>query len=76
MKKLVDFWGNMVRNYRDDIPHSNFFEIVLCNFDHDEGLALAESTYSQAELADKEALRAECLQKRDAGRPSPVGFAA
>ena len=56
-RKLVGFWGNMVKNYRDDIPHSNFFDILLCNFDHDEGIALIESTYAPEELADKEVLR-------------------
>ena len=34
-RKLLGFWGNMVRNYRDDCRDDDFFDVVRNCFDHD-----------------------------------------
>ena len=56
-RKLVGFWGNMVKNYKDDVQYSSFFEILLNGLDHDEGVALIEAAYPPDELTEKGALR-------------------
>ena len=56
-RKLVGFWGNMVKNYKDDVQYSSFFEILLNGLDHDEGVALIEAAYPPDELTEKGGLR-------------------
>ena len=48
--KLIGFWRNMVRNYRDDIHDNDFFDIIRNCFDHDRAVELIEAAYSPKEI--------------------------
>ena len=39
-RELIEFWGNMVRNYNEDIQDNDFFMFIRDNFDHDAGIEL------------------------------------
>ena len=49
-RKLLEFWGNMVRNYRDDCQDDDFFDIIRNCFDHDKAVELIEAAYTPKEL--------------------------
>ena len=49
-RKLLNFWGNMVRNYRDDCRDDDFFDVVRNCFDHDRAVELIELAYTPSEL--------------------------
>ena len=49
-RKLLYFWGNMVRNYSDDCRDDDFFDVVRNCFDHDRAVELIELAYTPAEL--------------------------
>ena len=57
INKLMGFWGNMVKNYRDDVHDDDFFDIVRNCFDHDKAVELIEAAYSQKEIDDMEKAR-------------------
>ena len=48
--KLLKYWGNMVRNYRDDCRDDDFFDVVRNCFDHDRAVELIEAAFSPAEI--------------------------
>lgn len=48
--KLLEYWGNMVRNYDDDCREDDFFDIVRLNFDHDRAVELVEAAYTETEI--------------------------
>ena len=48
--KLVKFWRNTVKNYRDGCNTSDFFDVVNNCFDHDRGVELIEAAYTCIEL--------------------------
>ena len=50
-RKLLKFWGNMVRNFDGDCHEDSFFDIVRNCFDHDKAVELIEVAYTPAELA-------------------------
>ena len=41
--KLMEFWLNMVRNYRDDIRNDDFFDIIRNCCDHEKAVELKKS---------------------------------
>ena len=43
-RKLLEYWGNMVRNYGEDCRDDDFFAVVRNCFDHDKGVELVEAT--------------------------------
>ena len=49
-RELIEFWGNMVRNYNEDIQDNDFFMFIRDNFDHDAGIELIESVYAPEEV--------------------------
>ena len=48
--KLMGFWGNVVKNYRDDVQNNDFFDIVRNCFDHDKAVELIETAYTPEEI--------------------------
>ena len=49
-RKLLKYWGNMVRNYNDDCRDDDFFDVMRNCFDHDKAVELIEAAYTPAEL--------------------------
>jgi len=56
--KLVQFWLNMVKNYRGDVQDDDFFDIVRNCFDHDKAIELVEAAYSRTEIESMRKSRA------------------
>ena len=48
--KLMGFWGNMVKNYKNAVQDDDFFAVVRHNFDHDKAVELIETAYSPEEI--------------------------
>ena len=48
--KLVEYWRNTVKNYRDGCNTSDFFDVVNNCFDHDRGVELIESAFTVMEI--------------------------
>ena len=51
-RKLLGFWGNMVRNYSGDCRDDDFFDVVRNCFDHERAVELIELAYTPAELKE------------------------
>ena len=49
-RKLLKYWGNMVKNYSEDCRDDDFFDVVRNCFDHDKAVELIEAAYSPREL--------------------------
>ena len=49
-RKLLTYWGNMVRNYKGECRDNDFFDIVRNGFDHEKGVELIEAAYSKTEI--------------------------
>ena len=45
-RKLLNFWGNMVKNYCYDCRDDDFFDVVRNCFDHDRAVELIELAYT------------------------------
>ena len=56
-RKLLEYWGNMVRNYNDDCRDDDFFDIVRNCFDHDKAVELIEIAYTDKELEELKNLK-------------------
>lgn len=67
LKRLLGFWGNMVKNYRGDVNDDDFFDIVRNCFDHDKAVTLIEDAYTQREIEkmSKSRLRSNRLDLSD-----------
>ena len=50
LKKLLGFWGNMVKNYPGDVKDDDFFGILRNCFDHDKAVELIETAYTPEEI--------------------------
>ena len=50
--KLMAFWLNMVRNYREEIRDNDFFDIICTCCDHDKAVELIEAAYTAGELEE------------------------
>ena len=48
--KLMEYWGNMVRNFDEDCQESDFFAIVRNCFNHEKAVGLIEAAYTSEEL--------------------------
>ena len=59
-RKLLKFWGNMVRNYQDDCRDDDFFDVVRNCFDHDRAVELIELAYTPEELEEMKASKSRC----------------
>ena len=53
-RKLLKYWGNMVKNYDEDCRDDDFFDIVRNCFDHGKAVELIETAYSKYELGKME----------------------
>ena len=51
-RKLLEYWGNMVQNYRSDCQDDDFFDIIRNCFDHNKAVELIEAAYSPKELEE------------------------
>ena len=51
-RKLLKYWGNMVRNYQGDCHDDDFFDVVRNCFDHDRAVELIELAYTPTELKE------------------------
>ncbi len=51
-RKLVTYWGSMIRNYNDACRDDDFFEVVRNNFEHDKAVELIEAAYAESELEE------------------------
>ena len=51
-RRLLEYWGNMVRNYDDDCRDDDFFDVVRNCFDHDKAVDLIETAYTDKELEE------------------------
>ena len=58
--KLLNYWGNMVRNYRDDCRDDDFFDVVRNCFDHDKAVELIEVAFSPAEITVMSRSKSRC----------------
>ena len=52
MNKMIGFWGNVVKNYRDNVHDNDFFDVVRNCFDHDRAVKLIEAAYSPKEIKE------------------------
>jgi len=59
-RKLLKYWGNMVRNYRDDCRDDDFFDILRNCFDHDKAVELVEAAYTADEIKMMENSKSRC----------------
>ena len=59
-RRLLKYWGNMVRNYQSDCRDDDFFDIVRNCFDHDRAVELIELAYTPAELEEMKSSRSRC----------------
>ena len=49
---LMRFWGNMVKNYGQDVQDDDFFDILRNCFEHDKAVELIEAAFSKEELEE------------------------
>ena len=45
--KLMEFWLNMVRNYRNDVRDDDFFDIIRNCCDHETAIELIQTAYTE-----------------------------
>jgi SpoVK/Ycf46/Vps4 family AAA+-type ATPase len=57
MRKLVEFWKNVVKNYRGECHDDDFFDVVRDGVDHDLAVELVEAAYTGGEIDDMEHAR-------------------
>ena len=60
--KLLEFWGNMVKNFEGDCRDDDFFDIAYNCFDHDKAVELIEAAYSPEELAEMSKAKLRCVR--------------
>ena len=51
-RKLLEFWGHMVKNYGENCRDDDFFAVANINFDHDQAVELIQVAYTTRELED------------------------
>ncbi|MBO7654740.1 MAG: AAA family ATPase, partial [Kiritimatiellae bacterium] len=52
LRKTLQFWGNLVRNFDENCRDDDFFDIVGNCFDHDRAVELIQTAYSSEELKE------------------------
>ena len=50
LRKTLQYFWNMTKNYRGDCHDKDFFEIINNCFDHEKAVALVEAAYTQEEI--------------------------
>ena len=50
--KLLEYWGNMLKNYNDECRDEDFFDVVRNCFDHDRAIELIEAAYTEEEIEE------------------------
>ena len=56
-RKLMGFWINLVKNYRDEVRDDDFFAIIRNSFDHDRAVELIEAAFSPKEIEEMQKVR-------------------
>jgi len=54
---LLNYWGNMVKNYQGSVSDNDFFEIVQNGYHHDRAVELIEATLTPSELKNLTEIR-------------------
>ena len=57
LDKVMAYWLNMVRNYREDVHDNDFFDILRRSYSHERAIRLVESAYTKDELKKMEKAR-------------------
>ena len=57
LDKVMAYWLNMVRNYREDVHDNDFFDILCRSYSHERAIRLVESAYTKDELKKMEKAR-------------------
>ena len=57
LDKVMEYWLNMVRNYREDVHDNDFFDILRRSYSHERAIRLVESAYTKDELKKMEKAR-------------------
>ena len=57
LKKLLEYFRNMVKNYTEDCHDDDFFAVVRNSFDHDKAVELIETAYTAQELKELQAVK-------------------
>lgn len=57
LDKVMEYWLNMVRNYREDVHDNDFFDILRRSYSHERAIRLVESAYTKDELRKIEKAR-------------------
>ena len=60
--KLLEYWGNMVKNYDDECRDDDFFAVVRNCFDHDKAEKLIEGAYTAKEIEGLENAKLRSLR--------------
>ena len=60
LKKLLEYWQNLVKNYTDDCHDDDFFAVVRNCFDHDKAVELIETAYTAQELKEIQSVKSRC----------------
>ncbi len=47
LKKILHFWGNVVKNYDDNIRDDDFFDVIDRSFERDKAVDLIRAAYSE-----------------------------
>ncbi len=55
--KLLQFWGNVVKNYTGDCRDEDFFAVTSHFFDHDKAVELIEAAYTPFEIQELQQVR-------------------
>ena len=50
LRKLLEYWGNMVKNYEGKCFDDDFFDVMSNCFNHEQGIELIEAAFSPREL--------------------------
>ena len=59
-RKLLKYWGNMVKNYSEDCRDDDFFDVVRNCFDHDKAVELIEAAFSPTEITVMSRSKSRC----------------
>ena len=57
LKKLVEFWKNVVKNYGGACLDDDFFDVVCNELEHEKVVGLIEMAYSAKEIHNMEVAR-------------------
>ena len=60
--KLLEYWGNMVKNYDDECRDDDFFAVVRNCFDHGKAEKLIEGAYTAKEIEEMENAKLRSLR--------------